>query len=374
MRFRQTNSLTNWESNTSVDTGDENTAVPAIFPFSVHSQMLGKLHRGKSFADQSTGEIDKGSNLDLQTPSFIKLISSAPLTENIGFYFDAHLIPGENQGTFSLNEAWVRYRWENEFIAAITAGQIPNSDVIVDQDTRLSIKDYLIYEQSGLLLDRGLRFDIDIREFLLSAGVSNGNDSKNVTNVNSTGIGRNDQIYDNNNRKTLYGYFAKRFNNFRTGLFWQVNQQFAPADLLAQSLSDRLIFQYSSGFDIQAFPSGKVNWMAQFMWNKWNEFLEPQKNISWFGGFVAINYAATDTLAYSLLYNYTDAGDFRNTGSIYEGLASNTITTSISYYFRSNVRGIVEITMDFLPQENDADFVGHESKEDNLSIGIDINY
>ncbi len=357
-----------------MDTGDENTAVPNVFPFSVRSQMLARLRRGKYISDINTGEVGSASNFDLQMPNYIKLISSAPLTENISFYFDAILQPGKNEGAISLRESWIRYRIEDGLIAAFTAGQFPSSDVIVDQDTRLTLKEYLIYRQSGLELDQGIRADIDIIDLILSVGISNGVDANPGKEMNSAGLGRQDRIYDNNNRKTIYGYTAKRFEKFKTGLFWQLNQQFAADGELGDQISDRVIFQTNYGFDIQAFPTPRVSWMAQVMWNKWSEYLEKGKNMQWFGGFVGIDYRANTNLAYSLLYNYTDPGNFRNTGTIYEGLAANVITTTMSYYFRSNVRGLLEITMDFLPQENDADFVGHETKEDAIIIGIDINY
>ena len=374
LRFRQTNSLPNWESFTSVDTGDENTAVPAIFPFSIRSQMLGQIRRGKHFSDIGSGDISHSSNLDLQMPNYIKLISSAPLTENISFYFDAILQPGENKGAITLRESWLRYRVENGVIANFTLGQFPSSDIIVDQDTRLSLKEYLIYRQSGLGLDQGVRADIDIIDLIFSIGLSNGTDANPGTEMNSAGIGRQDRIFDNNNRKTIYGYTAKRFNKFKTGIFWQLNQQFGAEGLLGDQTSDRVIFQTSSGFDIQAFPTPRVTWIFQAMWNKWSEYLEKGKNIQWYGGFLGVDFRASDSFTYSLLYNYTNEGDFSNTGTIFEGLSANVVTTTMSYYFRSNVRGILEITMDFLPQENDDDFVGHESKEDAIIIGIDINY
>ncbi|MDH3327082.1 MAG: hypothetical protein OEM38_10240 [Gammaproteobacteria bacterium] len=374
LRFRQTNSLPNWESFTSVDTGDENTAVPSIFPFSIRSQMLGQIRRGKHYSDISTGEVSHDSNFDLQMPNYIKLISSAPLTENISFYFDAILKPGENEGAISLRESWLRYRIEDGLIASFTAGQFPSSDVIVDQDTRLSLKEYLIYTQSGLGLDQGIRADIDIADLILSLGLSNGLDANPGAEMNTAGIGRQDRIFDNNNRKTIYGYIAKRFDTFKTGVFWQLNQQYGATGSLGDQISDRVIFQTNTGIDIQAFPTPRVSWMFQLMWNKWSEYLEKGKNIQWYGGFLGADYRASDSFAYSLLYNFTSNGDFKNSGTIYEGLSANVVTTTLSYYFRSNVRGLLEITMDFLPQETDANFVGHESKEDAIIIGIDINY
>jgi len=374
MRFRQTNSLPSWESNTSIDTGDENTAVPKIFPFSVHAQMLGRLRRANHIEDQNTGDVSHDSGLDSQTPHFIKLISSAPLTENIGFYFDASLKPGQNQGAITLNEAWARYRFEYRFVANITLGQFPNSDIIIDQDTRLNIKEYLIYEQSNLGLDRGARFDIDVLDFGLSVGLSNGTDALSAAPANGPGIGRTDRLFDNNNRKTAYGYLSRRFRTFKIGAFSQINQQFGATGNIGDNASDRITFQYTAGVDIQAYSNHKVSWMVQFMWNKWNEFLQKGKNSQWYGGFIGIDYRASDYISYSLLYNYTNAKDFKNTGTIYEGLNANVVTTTVSYYFRSNVRGILEISMDFLPADNDDDFVGHETKEDAIILGIDISY
>ena len=374
MRFRQTNSLPSWESNTSIDTGDENTAVPKIFPFSIHSQMLARLRRAKHISDQNSGDVSHDSGLDSQTPHFIKLISSAPLTENIGFYFDASLKPGQNQGAITLNETWARYRFEGQFVANITLGQFPSSDIIMDQDNRLTIKEYLIYAQSNLGLDRGARFDINVSNYYLSLGLTNGTDASSAATANSPGIGRSDQLFDNNNRKTVYGYLSRNFKTFKIGLFSQINQQFGPTGTIADTPSNRSTFQYTSGIDIQAFPSHKVNWMLQFMWNKWSEFLNPGQVIQWYGGFVGIDYRATDYISYSLLYNYSNAGDFKNTGTIYEGISANVVTTTVSYYFRSNVRGILEISMDFLPADNDDDFVGHETKEDAIILGIDISY
>ena len=146
IRFKQTNSLPNWESNTSIDTGDDNTAVPKIFPISLHTQMFSSIQRGKHYTDQTTGELSHKSNVDIQVPYYVKLISSSPLTENIAFYFDASISPGKDNNALEMREAWIRYRFEGSLLATLTAGQFPNSDIILDQDTRLTHKNYLIYE------------------------------------------------------------------------------------------------------------------------------------------------------------------------------------------------------------------------------------
>lgn len=336
--------------------------------------MLTRLRRAQHISDQTSGDISHKSTIDSQTPYFIKMISSAVLTENIGFYFDAILTPANNQSAFSLNEAWVRYRYDNRFFANITLGQFPISDIILDQDTRLTIKQYQIYAQSQLTSDRGAKLGIEVNQYSFGIGVSNGSDMGNAATTNSPGLGRSDTLFDNNNRKTVYGYLSRRFSKIKIGGFSQVSQQFAATGDLANTTSNRLTFQYTSGFDIQGFPSHKLNWTLQVLWNRWNGFLNENTNHQWFGGFININYRATEEVSYSLLYNYTNAYDFSNSGTIYEGLNTNVITTTVSYYFRSNVRGIIEVSMDFLPADNDDNFIGHETKEDALILGIDISY
>ncbi len=373
-RFKLTNSLPNWESNTSVDTGDLNTAVPKTFPISLHTQLLATAQRGHHIEDYTSGESSHNNNIDFKTPRFVKLISSAPLTEEIAYYFDARLKPGENNGAFTIGETWLRYRLEGKILGTLTAGQFPASDVIVDQDTRLTVKNLLIYRQSGIDADRGLRGDIDFGFFYLSLGLSNGNNADNDASMNSVGVGRDDVLFDENNRKSLYFYLSSRYRNHKLGLFWQTNQQAAAADSLGTGQAERQSYRYTTGVDIQAFPSAKVSWSLQFMWNQWQDFLAKGERINWYGGYLSVDYAATSHTAYSLLYNFTSAGDFAGSGTIYEGLATNVVTTTLSYYFRSNVRGILEISMDFLPKDNDPDFVGHESKEDMISLGLDLNY
>lgn len=336
--------------------------------------MLARLRRAQRISDQTTGEVSHKSVIDSQTPNFIKLISSAVLTENISFYFDSTLQPGKDNGSFMLSDAWVRYRFDNKLSANITLGQYPISDVILDQDTRLNIKQFQIYTQSNLTLDRGVKIGFDINNFSFNFGLGNGTDTQNAAIANSPGLGRNDSLFDQDNRKSVYGYLSRRFSHAKVGLFSQVSQQFSATGALANTASNRVSFQYTTGFDIQGFPNHKINWILQALWNRWSGFLEENVNHQWFGGFININYRATDELSYSLLYNYTNAYDFKDSGTIYEGLSSNVITTTISYYFRSNVRGILEISMDFLPADNDDDFIGHETKEDALIIGIDISY
>ena len=61
-----------------------------------------------------------------------------------------------------------------------------------------------------------------------------------------------------------------------------------------------------------------------------------------------MDWIASEEWVFSFLYNYADAGDFRSTGSVYEGIDMNSITLGASYYFMRNVKGVIEGNYDLL--------------------------
>lgn len=377
LRFKLTHSLPNWEDNTTIDTGDITMAVPKVFPLSLRTEALVLAHRGFHIKDYNTGEITHNSNIDLQTPRFIKLISSSPLTNHLAYYMDARMYPGVNtsNGSLAIGESWMRFRLErNDLVATLTAGQFRSSDIINNTDTRLTVENYLIYLQSGMGFDRSLRADIDLGHLFWSLGISDGSGANNSATLNSVGLGRGEVLFDENGKKNIYTYLATRYQDYRLGLFWQVNQAAGASGALAENSADHNSYQYVTGFDIRAYPSPKVTWNLQLIWNQWQDFITKNQRINWYGGFLSVDYIATTSTSYSMLYNFTSAGDFTNSGTIYEGLAANVLTTAVSYYLRSNVRGFFEISMDFLPAQANSNFIGHQSKEDMVSLGIDLNY
>jgi len=374
MRFQKTNKLPHWEGNTTIDTGDDNTAIPSIFPIALRTQLISTLRRGGQISDRNLGITNNKTNFDIQTPYFLKLISHTPITENMDIHVDTAIIRNQNQASFSIDKAWIRYQVSEDVPVSLLAGQLEVSDVILDINTRMSIKPPLIYKQSGLGRDQVMQIDIDLEDYSLTTGISNSALENNQKDINSPGIGRSDFAFDDNNRKSIYTYFGKKIQFTKASLFWRVSEQLTPSDPLAEQLSTRNAFRYTTGVDFQGHPTNSVVWMAQFIWNKWDDFLEKQQTKQWYGGFFSIDYHATSSMSYSLLFNYSNAYDFKNTGTVFEGLSSTSVTTTLSYYFRSNVRGILEITMDFLSKEDDDDFVGHESKEDAIILGIDISY
>jgi len=113
------------------------------------------------------------------------------------------------------------------------------------------------------------------------------------------------------------------------------------------------------------------------MWNRWDDFLDetPGKDYEWFGGFAGIDYIRNERWAFSLLYNYADAGDFDDTDTIFKGIAINSVTVGASYYFMRNLKGVLEANVDLLSKDTSGPpFVGHQTKEHYILIGLDAAY
>ena len=70
--------LSNWRDST-LDTGDERLALPSYPPLAIRAQAYAQARTGKS-VDPFTGETVASSN-DFQAPYLVKLLSSAPLSD-----------------------------------------------------------------------------------------------------------------------------------------------------------------------------------------------------------------------------------------------------------------------------------------------------
>ena len=79
---------------------------------------------------------------------------------------------------------------------------------------------------------------------------------------------------------------------------------------------------------------------------------------------------------FSALVNYTDAGDFANTDTVYEGIDMQTVTFTASYYFMRNVKGIIEVNADLqsTKAQDGSYFTGHLDKDNYIQIGFDAAF
>jgi hypothetical protein len=88
-QFRDNNfRLPNWREKTTVDTKDDMLALPKTTPFAIRAQayIQGRQAREVDTTDYMTFT-DNNSEADIQAPYLIKLLSSAPLSDHITFYF-----------------------------------------------------------------------------------------------------------------------------------------------------------------------------------------------------------------------------------------------------------------------------------------------
>ncbi|VAX18302.1 hypothetical protein MNBD_NITROSPINAE01-1533 [hydrothermal vent metagenome] len=102
--------------------------------------------------------------------------------------------------------------------------------------------------------------------------------------------------------------------------------------------TDKVVY----GVDLSGNFDETLFWYAQGLWNQWDGFIDENKTYEWFGGFAGVDYIATDK--------------------------------TVSYYFMTNVKGLIEGNVDFLQKDDDADFVGHETQEGYLLVGIDAAF
>ena len=139
---------------------------------------------------------------------------------------------------------------------------------------------------------------------------------------------------------------------------------------------DRDTDKISYGIDLSGKFGYKTYWFAQLLQNEWDEFIDANTKYSWFGSFIGVDYVHNDHWAYSLLYNYADANDLKNTDTVYEGIDINSLTLSASYYFMRNVKGVIEVNLDLLDtvDKTGTYWTGHLTGENYALIGYDAAF
>lgn len=368
--------LPNWKDGT-VKTGDDLLALPAYPPLAVRAQAYVQARDGKSI-DPVTGATDSATT-DFQSPYLIKLLSSAPLSDNITYYFYAILAEKGANGEALVEDAWFRHGDIFGSGIGMQLGQFQLSDLMFPRETRLPFQDFMAYRMAGITYDRGVLFDRDIGPFELGLGLSNGNGITDNLNINSPGYRRPDKMFDNDNSKTVFGRIGTEIGPVSLGLFGASGKQRSIAlgnaglDSGTRNTDKRIV-----GLDLSGDFGGKTYWYAQYLWNRWDGFLDanPGRDYRWQGGFAGVDYLPDERWAFSLLYNYADAGDLANTDTIYEGIDMNSLSLTASYYFMRNVKAIAEVNVDFLKKtpQTGTYWTGHLTKENYVLFGFDAAF
>ncbi|WP_220336969.1 MULTISPECIES: outer membrane protein [unclassified Wenzhouxiangella] len=367
--------LDNWESGT-LDTGDKRLKIPEYPPLAVRAQGY--------FQAREAGNIDPISgkqtqaDTDFQSPYLIKLLSSAPLSEHITYYFYAIFGEKGGNGEVIVEDAWFRHDDIFGSGVGMQLGQFQVSDLMFPRETRLSFQDFMAYRMAGITYERGVLFDRAVGPLDIGLGFVNGNGISDHFDINSPGFNRADNLFDNDNSKTVFGRVGFDLGPVSVGLFGLDGTQRGARGPAGLETSDRDTDKRVAGLDLSGSVGGRWYWYTQYLWNEWDGFLEtaPEQDFSWDGGFAGVDYIPNDRWAFSALYNYADAGDFDNSDTIYEGIDINSVTLTASYYFMRNLKGIMELNVDLLddePRSGDY-YTGHLEQEHYFLLGFDAAY
>ncbi|HQX77940.1 MAG TPA: hypothetical protein PK681_03265 [Steroidobacteraceae bacterium] len=367
--------LPSWKEVTTTKTNDDMLALPAFLPLAVRAQAFVQGRDSKQI-DPITGPTGNNSSFDFQSPYLLKLLAAAPLSDHISFYFYGIFAEKGENGSVIIEDAWFSHDDVFGTGIGLQLGQFQVSDVMFPRETRMTFQDFQLYRMAGVTYERGVLFGRGLGPVDLEIGLVNGNGINANVNINSPGYRRPDRMFDNDDRKSVFGHIGSELGPVSAGLFGLTGEQRSAAGLAGQNQGSRDTDRLVYGVDLAGQVGAKTSWFAQALWSRWDGFLDidPARDLRWFGAFVGVDYVRNDRWAYSLLYNHNDAGDFKDTATIFEGIEMRSLTLAASYYFMRNVKGVVELNVDLLSKDRDADFVGHETKENYLLIGFDAAF
>lgn len=367
--------LPNWKART-VDTGDAELVLPDHAPLAVRAQAYVQARQGKNI-DPVTGE-SRSATSDFQAPYLIKLLSSAPLSDHITYYFYGILAEKGGNGEVVVEDAWFRHDDIFNTGVGMQLGQFQVSDLMFPRETRLTFQDYVVYRMAGITYDRGVLFDRSLGSVDVALGFVNGNGITDNFDVNSPGFQRPDNMFDNDNSKTVFGRVGTELGPVSVGLFALSGQQRSATGPAGQENGSRDADKRIWGLDASGMIGSKTYWYAQYLRNQWDKFLDsaPNRDYVWSGGFLGLDYIPEGRWVYSVLYNYADAGDLKNTDTIFEGIDISSLSLAASYYFMRNVKGVVEVNVDLLDEEakTGSYYTGHLTKGGYVLFGFDAAF
>ncbi len=365
--------LPNWKDSTKSG-GDDMLALPDTVPLALRTQAY--VQKREANTIELDGTVVASADTDIQSPYLIKLLSSAPLSDHITYYFYAIFAEKGGNGETIVEDAWFRHDDIFSTEVGMMLGQFQVSDLMFAREVRLTFQDYMVYRMAGLTYDRGLVFDYAAGPVDLALGWVNGNGIEENFTINSPGYKRPDHLFDNDSGKAVFGRVGTDIAGVGIGLFGYSGSQKNATDPAGTVSGDRDTDKISYGIDLSGMFGSKTYWFAQLLQNEWNDFRQEGTDDKWFGGFVGIDYIHSDRWAYSLLYNYTDANDFENTDTIYEGIDMNSLTFTASYYFMRNIKGVIEVNLDLLDEvaQTGTYYTGHLTGENYALLGFDAAF
>jgi len=365
--------MPNWKD-TTLQTGDDQLALPSQIPMAVRAQAFTQARTAERI-DVVSGERTQADG-DFQSPYLIKLLSSAPLSEHITFYFYGIMAEKGGNGETIIEDAWFSHDDVFGTGTGMMLGQFQVSDLMFPRETRLTFQDYMAYRLAGITYERGLVLDHGFGGLDIALGVVNGNGIKENLTINSPGYQRPDHLFDNDNKKSVFMRLGTDIGPVSTGLFAYAGQQRNATGDAGMDQGDRYTDKRIAGLDLSGQIGVRTHWFAQILMNQWDDFINQGDDYDWLAGFIGVDYITGDRWTYSLLYNYAEADDFKNSDTVYEGIEMNSLSLNASYYFMRNLKGVIEMNYDLLDEEQQSGsfYTGHLSSEDYILFGFDAAF
>ena len=366
--------MPNWEEKTQ-NLGDDRLRLPAQLPLGLRAQGFVQGRDGESI-DPVTGEVGADSTTDFQAPYLIKLLSSAPLSEQISFYFYAIFAEKGQNSEVIVEDAWFSYGDLFDTGVGMQLGQFQISDVMFPREVRLTFQDFMLYRMAGITYERGVLFGRGFGPVSVDFGFVNGNGIDANASINSPGFRRADRLFDNDTSKTVFGRLSTDVQGVSLGLFALSGKQRNATGPAGTLTGDRNTDKRILGVDLSGQIGADKFWFAQGLWNEWDGFLDPNQSYNWYGAFAGVDWVRNEFWTHSLLYNFADADDLSGTDTVFEGIDINSLTLSSSYYFMRNVKGVIELNLDLLSTDSQTGqyFTGHLSREHYFLVGFDAAF
>jgi hypothetical protein len=367
--------MPNWRDKMVLPMGDDQLALPKTLPLAVRMQAFVQSRSGEE-VDPASGPTGNRSGFDFQSPYLIKLLSGAPLSEHITYYFYGIFAEKGANGEALIEDAWFRHDDAFGSKVAVQLGQFQLSDLMFPRETRMTFQDFMVYRMAGITYDRGVLFSRGVGPVDAALGFVNGNGINANFSINSPGIRRPDAMFDNDAGKTVFGRLGTTLGPVKGGFFAASGKQKAATGFAGATPGTRDANRRTWGIDLSGNRGGQVFVFGQALWNRWDGFLDPAADYRWSGGFAGVDYVPGGKWTYSVLWNQVSAGDFAGSGTLYEGLAMRTLTFGANYYFMRNLKGVIELNVDLLHKKEAAasPFVGHLTKEHYVLVGLDAAF
>ncbi len=367
--------LPNWRQAHTLETGDDRLVLPDSVPLALRAQAWVQARDGASQIDPVTGE-ETSADLDFQSPYLVKLLSSAPLSDHISYYFYGIFAEKGGNGETVIEDAWFSHDDVFGSGVGMMLGQFQVSDLMFPRELRMTFQDLMAYRFAGITYDRGVLFSTAAGPVDIDLGAVNGNGIEQNFSVNSPGYRRPDHLFDNDSGKALFGRIGGQAGPLSVGLFGYDGSQANATGPAGTDDGSRATDKRVWGIDLAATTGGNAYWYGQVLWNRWDGFLDPGRSYDWMAAFAGVDWVRDERWTFSALWNYGDAGDLAGTDTVYEGIDMNTLTLGASYYFMRNVKGVLEVNLDLLDPvaRSGSYYTGHLRRENYLLVGFDAAF